>query len=470
MNHRHQVLRFSRTNLHFYFFVAFFVTVLVAGGSSRADVFGQFIVRCAASATAIVLILFGSRPRLNSFKPVAYLLSATVVLVSLQLIPLPPLLWHILPGRGSIAGVSQLIGQHNSWRPLSMSPGGTWNSLASLVVPIVTIALTAGLKGRERRWIIPLFLSGATLSALTGLIQFSGSPFDNPFVNDQAGSVSGTFANRNHFALLMAIGCPASAAWTFYRPRPSILRLTCGIILGMMFLLMILASGSRAGIILAVFALLLSGALVLRDLNLSNRQRMSGLNVRWIWGLFTAIMIAAIAVLGLIAFWSDRAVSIDRYVSMGVVKDLRSLALPTITHMVDLYTPWGSGFGTFDKVYRIHEAKALLAPEYFNHAHNDFLEVVIEGGVAGAALVFLSISGWTWFSVRVWVSKSGNKEAKLGSIILLLAFLASAVDYPVRTPLMMFVVTIAALWLCETPDRSDGSTARDALPRLGEHL
>src|SRR3546814_1980120 len=50
---------------------------------------------------------------------------------------------------------------------------------------------------------------------LVGLLEFSGVRVDNPFINDSVGSVSGTFANRNHFALFLGLGCLITPVWAF---------------------------------------------------------------------------------------------------------------------------------------------------------------------------------------------------------------------------------------------------------------
>ncbi|WP_162721093.1 hypothetical protein, partial [Escherichia coli] len=93
-----------------------------------------------------------------------------------------------------------LSGQAQPWRPLSIVPGATLNALASLIVPVATWLLASSLNDDERRRLPGMLLCVVIATMLVGLVQFSGIIYDNPFVNDSPGEISGTFANRNHFS------------------------------------------------------------------------------------------------------------------------------------------------------------------------------------------------------------------------------------------------------------------------------
>src|SRR5690606_17001007 len=96
-------------------------------------------------------------------------------------------------------------------------------------------------------------------------------------------------------------------------------------------------------------------------------------------GLVTASVVLLVAAI-VASATLGRAVSLERALSLDFGQDLRREALPTVWAMTKLYFPIGSGVGTFDPVYRIHEPDSLLSISYFNHAHNDLLEVVLDGG------------------------------------------------------------------------------------------
>jgi O-antigen ligase len=104
----------------------------------------------------------------------------------------------------------------------------------------------------------------------------------------------------------------------------------------------------------------------------------------------------------------------------------------------------GTGFGSFDAVYRFYEPTDLLLTRYVNHAHNDWAQLVIEGGLP-AVLLFLTGLGWLCRTLWITISRS---EAAPGQLIFWAACLAilsaaSFVDYPLRTPIFQCV----CIWL-----------------------
>lgn len=412
----------------------------LAGGASREDALGQVFVRGGAWALIVIAAIGGNRPHFRSLRPVFFLLISAVALLIVQLIPLPPAWWQSLPGRDLLV----LPAEAPPWRPWTMVPGATRNALASLVVPVTMLVLLAQAPAKAREWLPAILLAAIVASVLVGLLQFSGARFNNPFVNDTPGLVSAIFANRNHFALFVAIGCLIAPVWALRSQQNLGWRGPVAAGLFLLFILTILATGSRSGLLVGAAAVALSAALTGRRL----RRRLKGAP-RWV--LPVLVMVGAAAVVGLIwlSIAADRAISINRLLILETDADLRSRALPTVIAMIRAYLPWGAGFGGFDQIFRIHEPVTLLQFTYFNQAHNDFLSIALDGGVAAIMLLAAALGWWLIATVRAWRAAPSDETslARLGSSILLLVFIASATDYPARTPIMMGVVVIAAAWL-----------------------
>jgi len=440
--------------------ILFLVTLWFAGGASRADTLGQVVVRAVAWLTLIVLALSNLRPRLGDIRPVAALLAATLALVLLQLAPLPPALWQALPGRGLL---SAAVPGGQPWRPWTMVPGATLNAAASLVVPFTTLLLLATMTRRDHAWLLTILLLMVTASMVLGLLQFSGARFLNPLVNATLGQVSGSFANRNHFALFLAMGCLLIPVWIFERKGGVRWRGAIGFALLLLFMLTILASGSRAGLLTG--ALALGGGLAFSWHPLRRELRRAP---RWVLPVLIATIVAIVVALVAVSISADRASSIHRAVVGEEGEDMRSRGLSTVLAMVATYFPAGSGFGGFDPLFRIHEPFGLLKPTYFNHAHNDFLEIVLDGGLPAALLLLSAIGWWVIASVRAWRAPWNEEHllARLGSLLLLLVFVASAFDYPARTPVIMAMIVFAATWLAQAGKVSP----RFALPAREQHL
>lgn len=438
-------------------------TLWLAGGASRSDALGQVVVRSLAAVLMAAALLFGPRPSLATARPVAWFLALVILLPLIQLIPLPPALWQAIPGRALFAQAADLIHETQPWRPWAIVPGGAVNAAASLIVPAAVLLLVAGSKEAERALVPGLLLALIAASTLLGLLQLSGAHFNNPLINDSVGQVSGTFANRNHFALFLALGCLLAPVWAFLGGRSPSWRGPVALGLALLFVLTIAATGSRAGIVVGVFALG-AGLWIVRQ----GIRRAMARYPRWAFPAVFAAIPGVIAIFVLFAIAAGRAASIERMFTSDTAQDMRTRGLPTVLEMIKTYFPAGSGFGGFDQVFRIHEPFALLKPTYFNHAHNDFLEIILEGGIAGAALLAAALAWLAYAGLRAWRAGSGTRHGlpKAGAVVLLLILIASAFDYPARTPMMMAIIVLAATWLSESAVASRAS----ALPQGGQHL
>ncbi len=438
---------------------ALLAAVWIAGGGSRADVIGQVVVRGATWLLAIVAVFAGVRPAPSTLRPVLLILLAALALALLQLVPLPPAIWQALPHRAMLSAAADLAGEPQPWRPLAIIPDATINAASSLATPIAALLLLSALDERERAWLPGVLLALVTAAMLVGLLQFSGAGFNNVLVNDTPGQVSGTFANRNHFALYLAIGCLVAPVWAFSGERRITWRAPTAMGLMLLFELTILASGSRAGMLAGGMALAI--ALVFARHGI---RRAFGTPPRWLFPAIGAAVVMIFATFLVISIAADRAVSIDRAATLGTGQDMRARGLPVVLAIIRDYFPFGAGLGGFDPLFRMHEPFSLLKRTYFNHAHNDFLEIILDGGVPGLMLLAAALGWWGWASVRTWRRRPDATvvTARLGSAILLLVLGASVVDYPARTPLIMVTMVLAAAWL-------HGETG-PALPRSAQHL
>ncbi len=440
----------------------FMALVLLVGGSARGDVPGQVVVRAGAWIVLVACILLQDRNTFAKPRPVFRMALAALLVVGVQLVPLPPALWQALPGRALLAEAA--LGGPVPWRPIAIVPGAAVNAASSLIVPFAVLFALAGVRQHEQRWIFVLVLGMIVASMLIGLIQFSGVDLRNPLLNGDPRQVSGLFANRNHFALFMAMGCVIAPLWAVPADRSPGWRLPVLLGLLILFLLMILASGSRAGLLLGGVGLLLGVML-----SWTRARRELRRYPRWILPLGGGLLILLVAVFVGVSVAAGRAASIDRLFAMDQAQDMRTRALPTILTMLRTYFPFGSGFGGFDPIFRIHEPFQLLKTTYFNHAHNDFIEIVLDGGLPAALLLVAALAWWGHASLRALKASRTTiygVPPLLGSALLLLVFIASLFDYPARTPIMMAMIVVAATWLVG----AGNPAARSALPGGPQHL
>lgn len=431
-----------RPSLPFILFCVFLVVLWIAGGAARSDVLGQAAVRLVATLALVVMLLFGQLPEIGRARPVWWLLGAAIALAAIQLIPLPPGLWQALPGRQMFAAAT--AGQPPVWRPLAIVPGAAFNALAALIVPLATLVMASGVRQEERALLPGAVLVMIVASNLFGLMQLSGSGFNNPFINESVGEMSGSFANRNHYALFLALGCLLVPVWVFAGRHRSRRRATAGVGLVLLFLLTILVSGSRAGLLLGGLALLASLLAARESIGRELRRA-----PRWAVPALIGAVLLLVAGFILLSIAADRAEAIRRIIEIDPGQDMRSRAFPTVWGMLREYFPFGAGLGGFDPIFRMHEPMALLKLTYFNHAHNDLVEVVLDAGVPGLLLLLVAFGWATRAGIHAWRDCTGANPMlpRVGAAILLLIALASVFDYPARTPTMMMIIVMAALWL-----------------------
>lgn len=439
----------ARMRINFVLVAIFFGAMAFFGGASRADVLSLPLVRLAAVAMIAVALMQIDREQWREIRVPALFLLGVAAIIGVQLIPLPPGLWASLPGHGTYVEAMRLAGVDGGWRPLSLTPDLTLNALLAMLPPLAAV-LALGLIGRTlQTLLVPLLLLAIALNALLGLVQVaSGAPYFYSITNPDA-SV-GFFSNRNHFAVLLAAAFPLLACWVALPsadPGVRNTRLWVSLCAAAALFPLLLTTGSRAGL-----ALGLIGALAALGIRVARRSRGGSherLKFRPIVLLPLALGVAAVAA----TIMLSRDEALTRLLSGP--EDQRSAYLPIYLQMVRDFFPTGSGFGSFDAVFRGYEPVQTITSEYMNQAHNDLVQIFIEGGIlAGVALAAFLL----WFVVRLWglwrhkVRSPVELLGRTGSVIALLILLSSVVDYPLRTPWLSVLFAAACCWMMRRRD------------------
>jgi hypothetical protein len=139
------------------------------------------------------------------------------------------------------------------------------------------------------------------------------------------------------------------------------------------------------------------------------------------------------------------------------LKDGRVAFARIATEAAQLYMPFGSGMGTFVPVYAMSERpEDALVDTYVNRAHNDLLELWLEAGVAGLALVAVFLAWLVVRSLKLWRRDAPGAEldlalARAGTVVAALVVAHSLVDYPLRTGAMMAIMAFSCALLTPPP-------------------
>jgi O-antigen ligase len=107
--------------------------------------------------------------------------------------------------------------------------------------------------------------------------------------------------------------------------------------------------------------------------------------------------------------------------------------LITTMHAVGDFLPWGSGLGSFQSVYQLYENREPISTTYIVHAHDDYVEVALELGVAGILLMIAFLAWWGRAVARAWRDAEAGIYARAASIATAAILVHSLVDFPLRT-------------------------------------
>ncbi len=426
------------------------VACLVLGGGTRAG----FLSDAAIQFLAIPLLLMALRriaghPSAKPARPALLLCLAIVLVPALQLIPLPPGVWTALPNRAVEAETFRLLAQDLPWMPASLSPRATWLAMLSLLPPVAVFLGTLLLNYGERRALSIVVIIFGVLSAFVGLAQVAEGPSSSLrfYEITNASEAVGFFANRNHLAALLYAITVLAAAWAVEAaspPAPGRTRLDSRwlvpVIASFTVLVILVAAQtmarSRAGLGLTIVALLGAAVVAWRD-----PRNASGLTP-------AKLLLAATALAMMFATQFALYRVMERFADDSVKEGRLTIARLT-AEAAQHNMPVGAGMGTFVPVYGMQERAAdAMLDVYVNHAHNDFLELWLEAGVAGLGVVALCLLWLVGRSWRLWRRDAPGAEidvsiARAGTIIVALIVAHSAVDYPLRTGAIMAIIAFA---------------------------
>lgn len=443
--------------------IAAIAFVFALGGSSRADTMSLIVLRPAAMIFLGVALFLGGWETIRRQPMPAIALGTLLLLHLLHLVPLPAELWTALPGRERAIENLSAAQVPLGWRPLSLVPFATWNGLFALAVPIGFWLMCArfGTEKEQGRLVFAI-VALAVLSAVLGALQ-TVSGYDSAlyfYRITNSGLAVGLFANRNHNGYFLACAIPmmgylAGRLQLAGGPARAILLFLSGLVL--IVFAGIVLTGSRGA--LALFLV----AVATLPLFVSLRAGGDGLRVRTVLWLAIAIALWLAAATFLLP-----NTALTRAGGANVVDELRFAIWPIIADQIWTYFPAGAGMGTFVEAYQIAEPNALLRSSYVNHAHNDWLELMLDGGLAGALLLVWGVVAWAFAMTRQFSgptpSRDRGKLPLLGLVVIGMLGLGSILDYPLRTPSLAVLFALALSWSVSRSGRGQrtGSRTRNA--------
>lgn len=395
-----------------------------------------------------------------------WFVSCIFLLPVLQLIPIPFVIWENMPGHALYANaVSDVAGSElNQFRAYSLVPAATEYAWLALLPSILVFLFTLTLTKEQIKFAVSIFLGVVFFQAILGLMQYGGGAESMLRFYGKVPSTSavGTYINRDHLAGLLEMALPLGLALLAasigrsdvsrrhvrsLRQKLALLTathlnktITYGL-LSIAILLGLIFTNSRTGNALAMVVIFLSA--------IAYSTRLGGRNVYGLIGTFAAISLVLALEIGMVPI-------LNRFVQQDPLADLRWVIFSDTIKAIGEFFPLGSGVGTFVPVYpRFQEM--YLDNLYINHAHNDYLEWLMEGGILAAILIFafmlMYFSRWP----KVWLRSEWKtiNFIQVGAGIGMLAMvLHTFVDFNLHTTAnQVYFAFLAGLFFYQlTPD------------------
>jgi O-antigen ligase len=227
------------------------------------------------------------------------------------------------------------------------------------------LAQTVEEQQRLRLLAATLIMYGASMSVFALLQGFtSGGKLYWIRVPSDGGWIYGPYVNHNHYAGLMELLAPVAIAVSLSRCARSHERFLAGLA-AVLMVGTIFFSGSRGGALACTVQIVLLIAILIWNRTSSN-------NSFYLTAIFLAATVALVIWIG------------GRDLAGSELSGGTRLTIDRDSWHAFLSKPiLGYGLGNFPEVYP--QFKTLHSNLFVNHAHNDYLELLVETGIAGLA-------------------------------------------------------------------------------------
>lgn len=416
---------------------------LLGGGGSRYG-----LLNLSIQLMALALLVWAVHDAISCWRARPFglraLICATLTLPLLQLVPLPPSLWHELPGAEFAVLTRSLIGAEQGWFPLTIDPQRTLIAFASLLPSLAVICLLPVREG-VAQMALRVVVAFGLLNFLFGTLQIIGNQnYLLPYPLLEEGRLYGLFASHNTSGLFFVVALCALYGVKFgeqsdFRDRAS------AVLVGGLLVLGTVLTQSRSSNVLLILPL---AAFALRWF--AGRRADSRPN-SWVYLVGGMTLLVGFSILA-----ATNARIGQTVVRFEDLDDMRPEIWQDSWAALRAYFPLGSGMGSFDEVYQAFESLEHVNPGYARRAHNDYLELGIEAGLVG----FVILAGWIAWALRAWWSgrrNSGPREVDASALALLVIAGQSVLDYPLRNQaLLCLAALLIAVLAARSSIRLDG--------------
>jgi len=437
--------------------VAMLLACLVLGGGGTSNPGTEILLQMILALLVLAAIWWPRRSAVgqgtaNAISHIAPAIAAlALVMPILQLIPLPPALWHALPGRQPEVAALALIGQAERWMPLTMTPAATFASFLAILAEVAVFLAMARIDAAGRRAVCWVIVAVATVSIVLGSLQLSmaGGLSWSLYSEANLGWVLGFQANRNAETDVLQVGVMAIAAIIagMEQHRDHLRASTLAVLVLVMAGLALGAvlTGSRSGMALLPLTYLFVAWTLWPVIAVRLAQ------ARWKKAISWAIILLPPAACVVLSRTEQVQHALARFGTAG--EQRWDIWHDTLTAIRTVW-PMGGGIGSFPVIYDAAQTLERLQPTLDTRAHNDWLEWVLEAGVPGLVVLVLTtflVLACNIRALRAALRRGADPDYRATVIFatgtLLHIGLHGIFDYPMRSMALAALVGTAVTML-----------------------
>ena len=373
----------------------------------------------------------------------AALLASIAIVMFLQIVPLPPDIWTLLPGREYYAEGYSAAGMSLPWLPISLAPERTLQAATMALVPLLTFSIALTTTRRAILISFAILVLTAAAGVLLGFYQQSSGLYLYDITN--LGSGVGLFANANQAAVFyVAALCGATTiaieiADNRSAPKPIILICVLALVVAVV-LAGVISTNSRAGLGLFVLVAPLLALTLLLPVRSNARKRQ-------FWGILVGG-----GVLGCTLTWAVATNMFDLTLATAREVD-RPIIWARTLDLAWSFFPVGAGADTFVDVYPRMENPNAVTFLFVNAAHNDYLEWLFEFGILAPVFFVGAVVILIRGALRRIAAAPDLASAVIAATMALLTvMLHSVVEYPLGVLAMTVPMTLFAAYLLRLPE------------------
>jgi len=389
----------------------------------------------------------------------AVCLAGVGVAIGLQIVVLPySIVTWLSPGIDSFFRRYMIAYRPPIAHSLSLQPSKTLVVLLLFVAfGLLLLGTVRAIKRLRLEWFVSQFVGLGTAMALLGIVQFAFLDKDAPllygFWRPAYGAAPfGPFINKNHFAgwmvmvlpVVVAYGCAVFLAtprphgmhrrlWLRWLATVEASRFLLVLVAALVMAVSVVLTGSRSGLASLVTAFACLGIAVWRELP-AGRPR---------WMALGAMAFLIVAALG----WGGADTLVGRFGNAPAEFEGRLAAWRDASMMVRDFPWFGIGLGSFERAMLVYQS--VDRSSIYAQTHNDYLQLVTEGGALVIAPVVVTVAMMLGILRRRLVpglEPSLHAWVRIGAVAGLVGILTqSLVEFSLQMPgnAVLFVILLA---------------------------